>query len=275
MGISVAKGASTLRIMPLGDSITAGYTDNPTWSVPFGFGYRSGLYSRLSSAGYSFQFVGSSLEPWVSAFGAATTVSASVPDLRPLGQDYHHGYGAWGTASILDKIDEWMTYDTPDMVLLMIGINDIGQGSTTDPVAAKSNLDGIVQKIVAKNANAEVIVAQITPYATFTNAIVQYNTYITGVLVPKYVALGNHVSTVDQYSNLLTNTQIDASLFSNGINHPNATSYDRIANTWFAGIQSVHPIPEPGPLALLGAGLIAVLCYTCWMQKWKVARTKW
>ncbi|HVJ46116.1 MAG TPA: thrombospondin type 3 repeat-containing protein, partial [Luteolibacter sp.] len=36
-----------LRIMPVGDSITAGYTDNPTWNEPFNFGYRSGLYTRL------------------------------------------------------------------------------------------------------------------------------------------------------------------------------------------------------------------------------------
>ena len=30
----------TVRIMCLGDSITAGYTDNPDWDVPFEFGYR-------------------------------------------------------------------------------------------------------------------------------------------------------------------------------------------------------------------------------------------
>ena len=46
--------------MPLGDSITAGYTDNPTWNVPFGFGYRSGLYTRLTNANYPFQYVGGS-----------------------------------------------------------------------------------------------------------------------------------------------------------------------------------------------------------------------
>ena len=30
-----------LRIMPLGDSITAGYTDNSAWKHPFEYGYRA------------------------------------------------------------------------------------------------------------------------------------------------------------------------------------------------------------------------------------------
>ena len=48
----MADGASadTLRIMPLGDSITSGYTDS-SWSNPFTFGYRGPLYTRLTNAG--------------------------------------------------------------------------------------------------------------------------------------------------------------------------------------------------------------------------------
>jgi hypothetical protein len=52
------------RIMCLGDSITVGYTDNPTWNVPFKFGYRSKLYTLLKNAGYNFTFVGDSPQPW-------------------------------------------------------------------------------------------------------------------------------------------------------------------------------------------------------------------
>jgi hypothetical protein len=58
-----------LRIMCLGDSITAGYTNNPTWNVPFMFGYRSGLYTHFPNAAYNFLFVGGSAEPWNNAFG--------------------------------------------------------------------------------------------------------------------------------------------------------------------------------------------------------------
>ena len=52
-----AEQKAPLRIMCVGDSITAGYTDNPKWDVPFEFGYRQGLFERLQKAGYQFQFV--------------------------------------------------------------------------------------------------------------------------------------------------------------------------------------------------------------------------
>ena len=61
--------AKSLRILCVGDSITAGYTDNPIWNVPFEFGYRQGLFERLQKAGYQFQFVGDSPEPWDGRFG--------------------------------------------------------------------------------------------------------------------------------------------------------------------------------------------------------------
>jgi lysophospholipase L1-like esterase len=224
--------AAPVRIMCVGDSITAGYTDNPSWNVPFQFGYRSGLYTRLSAAGYPFQFVGASAEPWNGVFGTPTNTPS--PDLRTVDQDHHRGYGGWGTAGILSNIAGWLTTDNPDVVLLMIGINDGGS------VEARANLNSIVQTMVTNKPNARVIVAQITPTASFSQTLVDYNTYIRDTLVPSYQAQGKYVTTVNQYANLLTNGSIDPSLFSNGINHPNAVAYDRMAQTWFAGIQAAE-----------------------------------
>ena len=89
---------------------------------------------------------------------------------------------------------------------------------------------------------AHVIVAQITPYATYTDSIVQYNNYIKNTLVPHYAGLGKNVTTVDQYANFGTGTTVNSSLYSNGINHPNATGYDKMAQTWYNGIQSLGTI---------------------------------
>ena len=98
----IARAGGPTRIECVGDSITAGYTDNPTWSVPFEFGYRSGLYTRLTNAGIAFQFVGASPEPWNGLFGVPTNTPS--PDLRTVGQDHHRGYGGWGTSSVLSSI---------------------------------------------------------------------------------------------------------------------------------------------------------------------------
>jgi lysophospholipase L1-like esterase len=240
LAVAPAMADEPIHIEPLGDSITAGYTDNPTWNVPFGFGYRSGLYTRLTNANYPFQFVGASQEPWNGVFGVPKTVVG--PDLRAFNQDGHRGYGGKDAAYLSANIGDWLASDTPDVILLMIGINSIGQGSSGNPTAAENNLNSLVQSIVIQRPTARLVVAQITPYASYTDSIVQYNNYIKNTLVPHYAALGKNVTTVDQYANFGSGTTVDASLYSNGINHPNATGYDKMAQTWYGGIQSLGTI---------------------------------
>jgi lysophospholipase L1-like esterase len=254
LAIASAWADEPIHIMPLGDSITAGYTDNPTWNVPFGFGYRSGLYTRLTNANYPFQYVGASQEPWNGVFGVPKSVVG--PDLRTVHQDFHRGYGGKDAAYLSANIGDWLASDTPDVVLLMIGINSIGQGSSGNPVAAENSLNSLVQSIVIQRPTARVVVAQITPYASYTDSIVQYNNYIRNTLIPHYAALGKNVTTVDQYANFGSGTSVNSSLYSNGINHPNATGYDKMAQTWYDGIQSLGTLTHTaGPAqAILANG---------------------
>lgn len=240
--------ATPWRIMAVGDSITVGYTDNPNWSVPFEFGYRAELFRGLTNRGYRVQFVGGSPEP----FDGRYKVPLNVPkfDLRRLGQDHCRGYGGWGTKKILANIGAWLKTDEPDIVLLMAGINDIHKRSTEEPSAAAANLSNIVQAVLDHNPRTYVIVAQITPYSAHTEAIVRYNDYIRTRLVPFFVARGHRVSTVDQYANFgaAGSRTVDATLYANGNNHPNAVGYARMAQTWLAGITALGlPAPAPGP----------------------------
>jgi hypothetical protein len=251
-----AQGIAPLRIMCVGDGNTVGYTDNPKWTLPFEFGFRSGLYTRLITNGYAVQFVGNSPEPWNGNFGLPT--NAPSPDLRTVDQDHHRGYAGLSTSAALSYIGAWLTEDDPNMVLLLVGIDD------TDLALASSNLNLIVQTIVAAKPQADVIVAQVTPLVNYSQFIVDYNNFVRGTLVPSYQSQGKHVSTVDQYTNLLTNGSIDAALFSNDLNHPNAVAFDRMAQTWLAGIQALHPPPlqiritsltaSAGNLVLTGTG---------------------
>jgi len=238
--LGLAQVPQPYRIMPVGDSITAGYTDNPTWKVAFQFGYRSGLFELLNSNGIPFQFVGNSPEPWNGLYGLPS--NKPLPDLRTVAQDQHEGYGGKDTDYVAQNIVAWLAADRPDMILLMIGINDISMGQTGQPTTVQVALSNIVQTIVTNRPNTHVIVAQITPYATYTSALFEYNDYIRNVLVPAFAAQDRHVTTVDQYSNFVTDPAgltIDAALYSNGINHPGATGYARMAQTWFNGIQAV------------------------------------
>ena len=110
-------------------------------------------------------------------------------------------------------------------------------------------MSNIVRTVVNNSPHTHLIVAQITPYSSYTDGISKYNNYIRNTLVPYFAAQGDFVTTVDQYTNMLVagTTNIDASLYANGINHPNAVAYGRMAQTWFAGIQALD-LPPPPPI---------------------------
>jgi len=229
---SISDGS--VRIMCLGDSITAGYTDNPEWNVPFEHGYRSGLYSLLVDAGYDIEFVGESPEPWDGRFELPR--NRPTLDLRGVGQDKHRGYGGWSIDDLNQEIEGFVESDKPDVILLMIGINGIDAHSP-------AQLESLVQRILATAPGVDLIVAQITPYAWFNQELWDYNLYIRDDLVPTYAAHGYGVSTVDLYSLFLTDAEDPASItpsgHSNNINHPSPASYTQIAQAWFDGIELV------------------------------------
>ena len=236
-----STSASTpLRIMCLGDSITAGYTDNPTWNVPFMFGYRSGLFTRLTNADYNFKLVGASAEPWNGAFpGDPTHGGTYTPalDLRAFGQDGHRGYGGVSIGTVNSNVSGYIAADTPNVILLLIGINGIGSGSP-------ATLNTLVNTIVTAAPNAHLIVAQITPLASFNQDLYNYNLYIRNTLVPTYAASGHKVTTVNLYSLFLTNpndyaSAITPNVLANGINHPDNAHYDLMAQEWFNGIEAL------------------------------------
>lgn len=231
-----------LRIMCLGDSITVGYTDNPGWTNhPFKFGYRSGLYTRLTNASYNFLFVGASTEPWTGISGDPTHGGTYTPafDLRDFGQDNHRGYGG---AGIWGNVNGWIDADNPDIILLLIGINGMGAGSQTA-------LTNLVSSIVTHAPDVHLIVAQITPYSSFNQTLHDYNVYIRDTLVPTYAGNGKKVTTVDLYTPFLVDpdnygSAIEPGVLSNNINHPDNPHYELMAQEWYEGIQALGLGPD-------------------------------
>jgi hypothetical protein len=234
-GTKACAEVEPLRIMCLGDSITAGYTDNPNWSAQhlFQCGYRSGLYILLKTAGYKFLFVGGSPEPWDLRYGDPTRGGTHKPelDLRDLGQDGHRGYGGWKASDLQPHIVGWLNSDDPDLVLLKIGTNE--QNTNT--------LHTIVGTIFETKPDVRLIIAQIMPKISYQEGVVEYNRYICDVLVPSYRAQGRRITVVDQYAPFLRDPEdlasIDRSLFSNGINHPSNAGYAKMAQVWFDEIR--------------------------------------
>jgi lysophospholipase L1-like esterase len=141
------------RIMPIGDSLTRGGEDLNT---PH-YAYRGPLQKRLRESGYAYDFVGSvELE---STFGDDDQ------------HDGHAGYTIGGTdpvfdasgfkMGITDNITRYLAAaPAPDVILLLIGINDVFFNRVQGP-SAPDRLTALVDIIKAQRPNAKIVVASL------------------------------------------------------------------------------------------------------------------
>jgi lysophospholipase L1-like esterase len=212
------------RVLPMGDSITVGMQGTHA-------GYRGPLAERLAAEGIAYQFVGAQ--------------SDNQGDLPP-DQVHHEGHSGFLIAArdgnapgLTDQVDSWLgpTGVTPDIILLMIGTNDVDQG--LDLANAGSRLDALISKLVDKTAGlhpgARCIVAQIPPIndPAEDQLASEYNARVASV-VARHKAAGNSVSLVDMHSALGLSDLADKL-------HPNDTGYAKMANIWFKAITTSQP----------------------------------
>jgi lysophospholipase L1-like esterase len=200
---------SHFRIMPLGDSITWG-TPNPSYG-----GYRRLLGTLLTRDGYSFEFVGS---------GRSGDGVLPSPD--------NEGHPGWTIQRIKNGIDSnhWLETYRPDIILLHIGTNDLRPriGLAT---SAPDNLSALLNDILARLPQTQVIVAQIIPFRTGPDQVHEsYNAAIPGIVASK----GPRVSRVDM-RNILSSSD-----YADGL-HPKAVGYDKMARAWERALRAVIP----------------------------------
>jgi lysophospholipase L1-like esterase len=197
--------STTLRIMPLGDSITVGV------GSPGKNGYRTDLQRRLREAGMPVDFVGSQSE-------------GTVGDLD------HEGHGGWTIERIAGIAGQRLAEYEPDVVLLHAGTNNITRSE--DPVSAAAKLSDLIDVVHSRVPAAHVFVARIvgTAVKSETPANRAYN-----AMIPEIVrAKGPKVHLVDQST--VTGLDIyDA-------HHPNEFGYRKMAYNWYEAMRTtLHP----------------------------------
>jgi len=205
-GVAAAESNGGVRVMPLGDSITEGT------QVPGG--YRTGLWQRLSGAGYRTDFVGTQFN------GPAA-----------LGDHDHQGHPGWRIDQIDANVTGWLGTAKARTVLLHIGTNDVLQNYNLP--SAPARLSALVDHITAAVPAADVFVATIIPLASAGQeaAARTFNSALPGIVQGK-VNSGKRVHLVDMHAALTTADLID------GI-HPTAGGYDKMAAVWYAALRSV------------------------------------
>ncbi len=200
----------SVRIMPLGDSNTLGY------SVPTYFsGYRDLLQALLTDAGYNVDFVGTLVD----------AQNGAIPDPD------HEGHSGFRIDQIATNLNGWLDrIDDPDVVLLMIGTNDFLQNHQT--AQASTRLENLVVQLANARPHATILLANIVPNTTNPSVDAAQNTFNATIpgIADRQSSLGRLVRFVDVRQGFTP-----ADMSSDGI-HPNENGYDKLAGNWFDAI---------------------------------------
>ena len=204
LGLAVAcpSPAEVVRIMPLGDSITAGADG----------GYRTILFNTLNEAGHTIDFVGSS------------TLQKDRPQLA---DSDHEGHGGWRTYNIRNNIARWINDYQPDVIFLHIGTNDISTGANTVEVTRR--LWNLLDEIYTASPDVTVYVAGIIRRldSPDKDQITRQYGRLTSAVVDAWVGAGYDARYVNMYPFIQPEDLADAL-------HPNQRGYNKMGLIWAA-----------------------------------------
>jgi GDSL-like Lipase/Acylhydrolase family len=235
--------ASVITIMPLGDSITVGYTGIPGADVPGG--YRNNLYADLTTAGIPIQFEGSTTQ----------LPSPLLTANNETENEGHSGYLIEGEPlpgipgiypGLYENIDTWFSAFQPNIVLLMIGTNDINMD--VDLPNAPGRLGALLDKITSDDPDGLIVLSTLlyTEDPTLNPDVAAYN-----AAMPSVVAGRSNVVLVDNSNILDLSTDYASTL------HPNQQGYNKLGDAFAAELEGILA-PEPGSCWLTIPAALAV-----------------
>jgi lysophospholipase L1-like esterase len=256
--VQLAIPTSEIKIMPLGDSITEGYLEP--------------LYNKLKAAGYKFKFVGSN-----------TSIN---PTLTAAGTNNYEGHGGWfidtlpeglkkergANSGIAQHIEGWMKTSNPDVVLLMVGANDVAAWWEWSKISDR--YDGLVNKIFTANPKVKLLLGTVTPnkaqgYPDSNNNAQRLSAFIREIAT-KYQVQGKDVTLVD------VNTALDPAADLRDNLHPNEGGYQKIADKWLQGLNSTYTVQAVVvPTKSIAYNDPAIKYVGRWMDKGNLMESTW
>ncbi|MBN1618225.1 PKD domain-containing protein, partial [Candidatus Dojkabacteria bacterium] len=204
--VACVKADTSIKIMPLGDSITYGtyYESNG--------GYRQKLYADLTNAGFNIDFVGSQ----------NSGVSFD---------NDHEGHIGWFASQIRSSINVFLTSYSPDIVLLHIGTNDIEAG-----IENVAEIEGILDNIDtyenSLSRNITVVLARIilrNDTSVLDDNTKAFNNAVAA-MVSTRIASGDNIIIVDMENALTYPDDLTDNV------HPNMVGYEKMAAVWYNAV---------------------------------------
>jgi len=203
------SAAAAIRIMPLGDSITAG---PGCW--------RAKLWHHLQTSGYTnIDFVGG-----VSDGGGCNPGYSYDFD--------HEGHGGYSATGIADQnqLPPWLAAAKPDVVLMHLGTNDMWGGYI--PLANKlTAYTKMVGQMRASNPSMKIIVAQIIPMSAAACATCPADVLALDQAIPGWAAGLTTAQSPIVVADLWTGYDAVADNV-DGV-HPNDTGFQKMADSWY------------------------------------------
>jgi lysophospholipase L1-like esterase len=204
----VSQRNAALKVMPLGDSITLGFDNRG------GGGYRLRLWQRLvQQEKLNIHFVGS---------------EQSGP--AELGDKHHEGHGGWRIDQLRAIIDSTLAVHTPNVVLLHIGSNDLGQHYQLNSAAAR--LRDLADRICADRSGIDLIIAAVVPIVGEEPVVKEYNDRVPGIVADLQES-GCRAHYVDMSQIVSVSELFD------GV-HPVSSAYAKMADAWYPRIKTIY-----------------------------------
>jgi cellulase/cellobiase CelA1 len=210
-----ARAATPVRIMPLGDSITAG---PGCW--------RAKLWHRLQTSGY----------PDVDFVGTQSDGGGCNPGYSyDFDHEGHGGYSATGIASN-DQLPPWLAAARPDVVLMHLGTNDMWGGyiPLQDKLTAFTKLVGQMR---AQNPAMKIIVAKIIPMSAAACATCPADVMALDNALPAWAAGLTTAKSPIVLADLWTGYDAVADNV-DGV-HPNDTGFQKMSDAWYPVLAQV------------------------------------
>jgi lysophospholipase L1-like esterase len=203
------SAAAPVRIMPLGDSITAG---PGCW--------RALLWDHLQRTGFTnIDFVGTQQ-------GGGCSVPFDID------HEGHSGIAATGMAD-QNQLPPWLAATHPDIVLMHLGTNDMW-GNFIPTSAILTAYSKLVDQMRASNPNMKIIVAQIIPMEPPSCAPCAQEVVALDNAIPAWAAgkstAQSPITVVDQWTGFTASTDtVD------GV-HPTDVGFQKMADRWYPAL---------------------------------------
>jgi hypothetical protein len=232
--ISTATLAEEIKIMPLGDSITAGeHYGYPSYGERTG--YRKHLYELMVANKYDVNFVGSLNWGY---------------DITPAFDCDHEGHPGWSAKQIASSVYGWLVLNPPDIILAHVGTNGLSVNNVED---VEKMLDEIDRYEMAYEKEITVFLARIIhryrmESETTTTA---FNDAVEAMVFSRVQSQGDKIIMVDM------ETGADIDYMTDGFDmigttyptvnhdryHPSDQGNIKMAELWFEHLENFLPLP--------------------------------